>query len=256
MSWLTTEGATHQISDGETVVGSGPHAAWRLESHDLTARHFVISSHGAKVTVHAATIEAVIAVNGHQIGLSPAELHDGDTIDAGSARFSFTTSHSGAVPAVPVPPAHLVETRGGVVHPLTQQSVGIGRDKTNVIVVRDPTASRFHAEVRREAGGYVLHPHGSSGTTLNGRRTGTPERLEDGDRIEIANVEMRFASGPAPEGSPRADTSGLDEESSHRRTIVQSTVMEIPKEDRTRSNTWIWIIAATVLAGTVYLATR
>lgn len=256
MSWLTTKGAAHQIGEGDTIVGSGPNAGWQLPSQDLAARHFVLSRQGDQMTVRAATVESVVAVNGQQIGLSPVHLQDGDTIDAGNARFNFSTADarkSGGGMST-VGPAHLVESRDGIAHPLTKQSVGIGRDVTNPVVVLDPTASRFHAEIRREAGGYVLHPRGSSGTWVNGRRSGTPERLRDGDRIEIANVELRFVMGPVPADAPRPGPPSGDVAASRRRTIVQSTVLEIPKEDRSRSTAWIWVVLVLVLGVTVYLA--
>lgn len=253
MPWLTTEGASHQIADGETIVGSGPHAGWRLVSHDLAARHFVIGHQGGQVTVRASGADGVIAVNGAQSGSKPVVLHDGATIDAGSARFVFSLERPAAYAALSVQPAHLVETRGNVAYPINTQSVGIGRDNLNSVVIRDPTASRFHAEIRREAGGYVLHPHGSSGTLVNGRTVGSPERLGDGDRIEIANVELRFVLGSAPEGSLKAATVEKDE-SSQRPTVIGAKAMEIPPEEKTTSTKWIWIAAALVIAATIYLA--
>src|SRR5215216_5522825 len=195
MPWLTTEGASHQLPEGETIVGSGAHAGWRLPGHDLAARHFVIERRGSRVTIRPCGVVNIIAVSGAQSSANTRELKDGDTIDAGSARFVYSSERSGSYPAVAVGPAHLVEVRSGVVHDLAASAVGIGRDRSNAVVVRDPTASRFHAEIRREAGGYVLRPRGSSGTALNGKRIGSPERLRDGDRIEIANVDFRFAAG-------------------------------------------------------------
>ena len=257
MAWLATEGAAHQLADGDTIVGSGPNAAWRLVSHDLAPKHFVITIDGTRATVRAATVEAVVAVNGRQAGTGPMELRDGDKIDAGVARFAYSIGTPSRVSGAAVGPAHIVEIRSGVVHPLDAASIGIGRDRTNAILVRDPTASRFHAEVRREAGGWVLHPRGSSGTALNGRRTGTPERLQDGDKIEIAHVEMRFVAGPPPTDAPRpAPTSSEDDDRGHRRTMIQSQVMEIPKEESTRSNVWIFVILGLVVAGTLDLAFR
>jgi pSer/pThr/pTyr-binding forkhead associated (FHA) protein len=257
MPWLTTEGASHQIAEGETVVGSGAQSAWRLASKGLAARHFVVARKASRITVRPCGRDAVIVINGAQAGLNERELHDGDTIDAGSTRFLFSSERSGSFPAIPVGPAHLVDVRGGVAHDLATSSVGIGRDRLNPVVVRDPTASRFHAEIRREAGGYVLHPYGSSGTLVNGRRIGSPERLRDGDRIEIANVELRFVAGPMPDGARKAEPQA-DDESSHRPTVIQSAAMEIPSEpdERARSTKWIWIAAAVVAAATVWLATR
>lgn len=257
MAWLATEGAAHQLADGETLVGSGPHAAWRLVSHDLAPKHFIVTSQGERATVRAATVESVVAVNGRQASTSDAELRDGDKIDAGSARFSYTSAKPTRVSSATFGPAHIVEVRSGVVHLLEGPSIGIGRDRTNAILVRDPTASRFHAEVRREAGGWVLHPRGSSGTAVNGLRVGTPERLEDGDKIEIAHVELRFVTGPPPsDARGPAPTSSEDDDRGHRRTMIQSAVMEIPKEESTRSNVWIFVVLGLVVVGSLYLAFR
>jgi pSer/pThr/pTyr-binding forkhead associated (FHA) protein len=255
MPWLTTEGASHQIAEGETIVGSGTQAGWRLPSHDLGARHFVVERRGPRVTIRPCSVDNIIAVNGAQSG--PRELNDGDTIDAGNARFLFSSERSGSYPAITVGAAHLLESRGGVAHDLAAAATGIGRDRSNAVVVRDPTASRFHAEIRREAGGYVLRPRGSSGTLLNGKRIGAPERLRDGDQIEIANIEFRFVAGPAPAGARRAEPA-VDDETSTRPTVEQTGVMAVPSvlEQRARSAKWIWIAAALVAGATIYLASR
>ena len=259
MPWLATEGSAHQIGEGETIVGSGPHAAWRLASQDLAARHFLITRTGEQVTISAADMESVVAVNGRQIGTTPTPLRDGDMIDAGKARFAFSSQRRSGVTAIEVGPAHLVEVRSGIAHQLEGASIGIGRDLANAIVVRDPTASRFHAEIRREAGGWVLYPRGSTGTLINGKPVGAPERLASGDKIEIAHVEMQFMTGSAPAGAPRpAPLTGEEQDRSHRRTIMASAVMEVPDEATvsSRSNLWLLLVLGLVVVGTLYLAFR
>ena len=42
MPYLELNGDVHELSDGETTVGSGAQATWRLAAHDLAARHFVV----------------------------------------------------------------------------------------------------------------------------------------------------------------------------------------------------------------------
>jgi predicted component of type VI protein secretion system len=259
MPWLTTEGGSHQIAEGETVVGSGTEAGWSLPGHDLAPRHFAIGRSGSRVTIRPCGIDNIIAINGAQSAAQPRDLNDGDVIDAGSARFLFSLERSGSYPSISVGPAHLAETREGIVHPLILGSVGIGRDRLNTVVVRDPTASRFHAEIRREAGGYVLHPHGSSGTLVNRRRIGSPERLADGDLIEIANVEFRFIAQAAPAEARTAEPAA-DDELSHRPTVIQTAVMEIPSEpeQKARFAKWTWIAVILAVAGltAVWLSTR
>ena len=202
------------------------------------------------MTIRPCSEDDVIVINGAQAGSHPAELRDGDTIDAGAVRFLYSGERSGAHPAIGISAAHLVETRSGIAHGLAIPSTGIGRDPMNGVVIRDPTASRFHADIRREAGGYVLHPHGSSGTMLNGRGLGSPERLRDGDRIEIASVELRFMSGPVPAGA-RTPEPAVDDESGHRPTVIQSAAMAIPAEDPggPKQIIWLAVVIVAVLAG-------
>jgi pSer/pThr/pTyr-binding forkhead associated (FHA) protein len=251
MPWLTTEGSSHQIAEGETVVGSGADAGWRLAQYDLASRHFIVDRNGSRVTVRTCGVDNVIALNGVQSGAQAHDLKDGDVIDAGSGRFLFSSERSGSYPAVNVGPAHLIEARGGAAHELLAPSVGIGRDRLNAIVVRDPTASRFHAEIRREAGGYVLHPRGSSGTLVNGQRIGSPTRLSHGDRIEIGSMEMAFVTGPVPLGTRTAEPAP-DDDSSRRPTVEESRPAEVGSERSNRAK-WLLRIGILVLIAAVLL---
>ncbi len=74
----------------------------------------------------------------------------------------------------------------------------IGRSEENEVVLADPRASRFHAEVDRAPEGYIIRDLGSTnGTTVRGRKV--QERLlEDGDTLVIGETEMRFGliAGP------------------------------------------------------------
>ncbi len=74
--------------------------------------------------------------------------------------------------------------------------VRIGRSRTNDVVIRhDTRVSRFHAEIRREGGGYVLYDLNSrNGTRVNGQRVNR-HVLRSGDVIEIGGVRIPFHQG-------------------------------------------------------------
>src|ERR1700689_96742 len=74
------------------------------------------------------------------------------------------------------------------------EPVTFGRGDDNDIVLTDSSASRNHAEVRKEAGGYVIYDRGSSnGTWVNGAAvSGRP--LQPGDQIMIGDELFRFES--------------------------------------------------------------
>lgn len=202
MPWLSSGDKQFELPQGEAVVGGGAMADWRLHGFDLMPRHFVISTRNDAVTVRPYGTDDVVALNGRQVGAEPCRLRDGDVVAAGTGRFRFSSAEptpGDDVQDAPAPAAYLVDSRHAIAYALTRVSTGIGRDPSNIILLQDPTASRFHAEVRREAGGFALHGMGSSGTKLNGSRVGAPLLLEEGDEVEIAYIALRFTQLPLPD---------------------------------------------------------
>jgi predicted component of type VI protein secretion system len=228
MAWLEYRGRLRRLADGETVVGGSPNAGLHVGDADLLPRHFVLRVAGDDVDIRIWSADSVVALNGRQMGAEAGRLDDGDTISAGSAHFHIWRNEPDLTPVTSEagdsrpPKAHLIDSRDNVAYPLDRLSTNIGRASANVIRLKDPTASRFHAQVRREAGGFALHSVGSSGTRINGRRVGSPQLLEDGDEIEIAYTTLRYTRATPPEGVtivPR--TAGQAREASERPTIVR-----------------------------------
>jgi hypothetical protein len=76
--------------------------------------------------------------------------------------------------------------------PLTKDRVTIGRLPECDITIKDPGASRNHAEIRSGPGGHRLADLGSTnGTLVNDRRV-TEQNLEDGDRITIGRTVIDY----------------------------------------------------------------
>ena len=230
MAWLEYGGRLRRLNDGETVVGSVPAVGLQLSDADLLPRHFVLRVAGDDVWIRIWSSDAVVALNGKQMGGQECKLEEGDTISAGSAHFHIWRSEpdlavTGENEVSRPPRAHLIDARDHVAYPLDRLSTNIVRATANVIRLKDPTASRFHAQVRREAGGFALHSVGSSGTRVNGRRVGSPQLLDDGDEIEIAYTTLRYTRATPPEGVtivPRS--TGDRDEASERPTIVRERI--------------------------------
>jgi hypothetical protein len=75
---------------------------------------------------------------------------------------------------------------------LDAYKTGIGRSEENDLVLADPRASRFHAEIDRTPEGYIIRDLGSTnGTRVRGRRV-QGRLLEDGDTLIVGETEMRF----------------------------------------------------------------
>ncbi len=72
--------------------------------------------------------------------------------------------------------------------------ITFGRSYENGVILTSPSASRIHAELRHEAGGYVLHDLGSNnGTWVNGRPV-TVCQLRSGDEIVMGDETFRFGT--------------------------------------------------------------
>jgi pSer/pThr/pTyr-binding forkhead associated (FHA) protein len=222
MTWLAFGLMTRELTNGETVVGSGTDANWRIATADLGPRHFVLVVNGQSALVTPSSSDVVVVVNGVQLRDEPQALKDGDIISAGSGTFIYSDFAPHVAPPEPVhiPDAFLVDDAGCVAHPLRTRSTPIGRDAANTIIVRDATASRFHAEVRREAGGFALHTMGSAGTVLNGAPQKGPCLLDEGDTFEIAFAKFRFTrTDPGPDFVFAPAHSPLNDERSRKPTL-------------------------------------
>ena len=91
----------------------------------------------------------------------------------------------------------------GQVFQLEADEATIGRDSANPLAMSDPSLSRTHCALVREAGGWVVRDLGSfNGTFVNGEQIA--ERLiNDGDRLTIGDTELLFRAGRDTRGVAR-----------------------------------------------------
>jgi len=250
VAWLAVGATTHELHEGDVVVGSGFDAQWRVTSLDLAPEHFVVSVRGSGTMLKLASRDAVVAVNGEQVQRTSRPLVDGDVILAGSGRFLFSHALPGAYASRDSAPGlgYLVHDDTGVAYALGPSTL-IGRAASNAIIVRDPTASRFHADVRREAGGFVLRSIGASGTKLNRQPMKSPTLLAEGDRIEIAFSVLRFTTLTPPGDVVAAPSpSSANDEAGRRPTLAADGVVAVEKENQaSRATRLIQITAGLVV---------
>ncbi|APY85762.1 DUF1707 domain-containing protein [Streptomyces alfalfae] len=78
----------------------------------------------------------------------------------------------------------------------TPRPLLIGREPTNGLRLSHDTVSRFHAELRRQGGMWVLRDLGSTnGTSVNGRRVIGAAVVRDGDQVSFGQMSFRLAAG-------------------------------------------------------------
>lgn len=204
--WLAFGSRVRELRNGELVVGSGAEADWRIADADLKPRHFMLTVYDLNASLKPTSKANVVVVNGAQVTPElPRLLNDGDVVLAGSGRFLFSEGEARADESPPprvVRHVCLVDERTGAAHPLNRRSSGIGRDGSNAIVVADPTVSRFHAEVRREAGGFALNAMGAAGAKVNGQALDGARLLAEGDLVEIGSAAWRFTAATSPGARP------------------------------------------------------
>ncbi len=256
MAWIALGRLTYELQDGEIIVGSGADATWRIEDADLMPRHFVVTTNGEAVSVGPFSEDSVVAVDSTQV-LNAYRLVDGAVVEAGTGRFLFSQDapRGVATESESVPEAYLVERLADLAHPLNGRSTSIGRDASNNIVVRNPTSSRFHAEVRREAGGFAIHSMGSAGTVLNGKLMQLPALLTEGDTVEVAFTVFEFTRGPLPRGvMVAAKHAGENDDASRKPTIATEWVVdEDGSQGDSASPVWailglVWFLVFATLA--------
>jgi hypothetical protein len=79
---------------------------------------------------------------------------------------------------------------------LIQASVSIGRALDNDVIIEDPRVSRYHAQLRRRYGRYVLYDLGSAGgTQINGYPIEECV-LHAGDILSFAGVQVIYSEDP------------------------------------------------------------
>lgn len=224
MPFLELNGQRRELANGELTAGSGAQADWRVTSADLAARHFTVVLREGEVRVRPYSAQHVLVVNGAQVGLHGILLRHGDVLAAGNARFRYLDRADEDIPPAPesAQRAWLIDDRRRRAYELTTRPVSIGRDSASTIIVRDPMVSRFHADIRPEAGGYVLYSMGSAGSRINGSPVSAPQVLQEGDRLGVGDAMLVFTrQPPPPEIESRTADDEIDAETSRRSTMVK-----------------------------------
>jgi pSer/pThr/pTyr-binding forkhead associated (FHA) protein len=153
-------------------------------------------------------------------------------------------------------PAYIIHEFERRAYPLSDGVFRIGRDATSDIIIREPAVSRAHAEVRAEAGEYVVHTTGATATLVNGSAISTPKQLKDGDRLTIGSAELTFTRSKLPLGVSIVDTSverQRDDDVLTKRTTISNPILGATREpDSPRSGMRMLLLLFLAAAGAAY----
>ena len=204
------------LHEGVVHVGRAEDNEVVLADVGVSRRHAKLEVTGGAVVVEdlgsgngtwfrGQSVRRQVLGNGEEVAIDPFTLRV--QVQAGVESVEITAGRDATVPLKSAGPiamltvtsAHRMPVR---VFPLPMDGLlTMGRSERNAIVLPEAASSRVHAEVRCHEGRCTLRDHGSSnGTYVNGRRV--KERvLEEGDRIRIGTVELRFGAVQEAEGT-------------------------------------------------------
>ncbi|MHC4915654.1 MAG: FHA domain-containing protein [Planctomycetota bacterium] len=216
------EERVHEISDDVTTFGRSSANIVQIKDEKSSRQHCRIERAGEGFRLVDLGSRNGTGVNG--VKVSSQTLRPGDVVEIGACRITFdekmqvSADELGAT--VPVSdetvekvaasektegsasPRFVLEiTEGegtGKRVELGVDPVTIGRNASNKLQIGDESASNYHAEVAKEAIGYVISDLGSTnGTRVNGEKI-VKSPLAHGARIQIGSTVITFKNLGAP----------------------------------------------------------
>mgnify|MGYP001152958604 CR=1 FL=1 len=214
---------THEIADDVTTIGRSSANIIQIKDEKSSRQHCRIEKAGEGFRLVDLGSRNGTSVNG--IKVSGQTLKPGDVVEIGACRITFdqkmqvSADELGATvpvsddtvqqvaasvgssggPAVPQFVLEITEGGGtGKRVELGVDPVTIGRNASNTLQISDESASNYHAEVSKEAIGYVVSDLGSTnGTKVNGEKI-VKSPLAHGARVQIGSTVITFKNLGAP----------------------------------------------------------
>ena len=199
-----------------TIGGSGADALQlsALDWHAPVATITVPHAGTGHVLIQRTCASVVVRLNDELLGIAPAELSNGATVDFKGCRLTFEADNTGQSNAAATDPVHgserfvprtrdaprlasgigarLVNVRTGGALTLTDRRVLIGRDESCDLVLSGKGVSRRHASVSPVDGGYLLRDESANGTKVNGTPVIATYLLAHGDVVQLHDEELRY----------------------------------------------------------------
>jgi pSer/pThr/pTyr-binding forkhead associated (FHA) protein len=226
MPYLKLQDRLFPLTPGEVTIGAFDGAGIRLPGSDATNRAVVLTE-ASGVSIRRGADDAVVLVNGVQLGVEPTPLLHGDRVEiaghelrVGEDRQAGNTAFVSAAEVAKLvqegtagPPKRPTAATGGRLvslvdgreYPVPDPELTFGREVGNTIVIASSEISRRHASIVAGADGYVLRDHSTNGVWVNGSRVAEQQTLGRGDVIKMGTEEFRFYAD-VPKAPPAAQS--------------------------------------------------
>jgi pSer/pThr/pTyr-binding forkhead associated (FHA) protein len=207
MIQLDVGGRRYSVAAGEMTIGSEDGASIPVFGQRVSGQHAVIQGWPDGSAAVRAVNGSEVLVNGIPLGAEPTPLLHGDKLVIGRQEILVVDeSRSGSTriaPAIQLPVAandgaRVVSLTDGREYQVGAGPLVFGREAGADIVAPGDDVSRRHAELHRDAAGFMLLDSSVNGTLVNGERLTGERRLASGDVIRIGTEEFRFHAGQAP----------------------------------------------------------
>ena len=228
MPYLKLHDRLFPLAPGEVTIGAMDGAGIRLPSGDPAVTAVVLVE-SVGVSIRRGSADAVVLVNGVQLGVEPTPLLHGDRIElaghelrvgedqqAGNTAFVSAAEiaklvQTSGAPFTPKKPTtatggRLVSLVDGREYTVPDIELSFGREVGNTVVIASSEISRKHASIIPDVKGYLLRDHSTNGVWVNGSRIASEQVLGRGDVIKMGTEEFRFYAdvAKAPPAVPQA----------------------------------------------------
>lgn len=239
MPYIQLSEKQYPLKVGETTVGTSGADIAVAGPVALGVQAKLQAGSDNSVIIRRASSEAVVSVNGVQLGSDPTPLIHGDKIEIAGAELLFGDDRkagqtqalsglkvddvyqprpAGSGKATAATGGRLVSLVDGREYIVSPTGISIGRDAGCDVVVPSPEVSRKHAELMAGPSGYTVTDLSTNGVFVNGERVAKVRTLARGDVLRLGTEEFRFyadvavtppatpagvpASAPAPAAAP------------------------------------------------------
>ena len=207
MAYLQFHGKQYPVPAEGLTIGSFDGAGLQLPGDDASLRAVVTLAADGSAVIRRDNPDAVILLNGIQLGVEPSPLLHGDKVEmageelrygdvkqGGSTQFvsgaqvaEMARAAKAGAPAKPTLArgGRLVSLTDGREYQVLDDGISIGREVGNDVVISSSEVSRKHAEIVPMPGGYHLNDLSTNGVFVNGARIEQTQVLGRGDVLKI-----------------------------------------------------------------------
>ncbi|MFI5310761.1 MAG: FHA domain-containing protein [Gemmatimonadales bacterium] len=222
MPYIQFQDRQFPLGPADLTVGAFDGASVRLPGDDPRASAVLKVGTDGTGLIRRGNSDAVVLLNGLQLGLEPSPILHGDKVEVGGHALRYGDDKKGGstqfISSMDLPEAlkskigtprkpttatggRLVSLVDGREYPVADSGVTFGREIGCDIVIASTDVSRRHARIAPGEGGYILSDMSTNGVFVNGTRIDKTQVLGRGDVVKIGPEEFRFyadVAKPAP----------------------------------------------------------